>query len=70
MSNLKDPVQTNSRQSLEKAYLERFNKVAQLDKEKNIKFFQSVGDPTFTEENERTIIAVREEYTVDWFLFV
>jgi hypothetical protein len=49
---------------LEKAYIDRFNKVAQLDKEKNIKFFQSIGDPTFTEDNERAIMAERDEYKV------
>lgn len=50
----------NSRQALEKKFLDRFNDIASLDKEKNIKFFQCIGDPTFTKENENEIIQERD----------
>ncbi len=55
----------NSRQALEKSFLDRFNEVAHLDKEKNIKFFGCVGDPTFTKENEEDILNERQHNKVN-----
>lgn len=39
--------------------MERFNQIQSLDKEKNIKFFQCIGDPTFTKDNENEILNER-----------
>jgi hypothetical protein len=49
---------------LEKQFLDRFNQIAHIDKEKNIKFFRCVGDPAFTKENEEKILNERAENRV------
>jgi len=53
---------STERQFFEKQFLERFNQIQMLDKEKNIKFFQCIGDPKISEEGENTIKGEREDH--------
>ncbi len=37
-------------QELEREYLEKFNEITKLNEQKNIKFFQAIGNHKLTEE--------------------
>ncbi|CAD8145233.1 unnamed protein product [Paramecium pentaurelia] len=50
------------RQLLEKSYLDHFNQIQSLDKEKEMRFFQCVGDPPINESQVQDIILERQQY--------
>jgi len=47
---------------LESQYVTKFNEVRKLNEEKNIKFFQAIGDPFITESEKKLIMEEREEF--------
>jgi len=49
--------------------LERFNQVQTLDKEKNIKFFQCIGDPQLGQEGVDFIKKEKEDNYVNTLKF-
>jgi len=55
---------STERQFFEKQFLERFNQIQTLDKEKNIKFFQCIGDPKISEEGVDIIKGERDDHRV------
>lgn len=50
------------RQSLERAYLDHFNQVSQLDKDKEIRFFECIGDIPIKQETINSIMQERQYY--------
>lgn len=57
----REGVITSERQTLEKQFLERFNQIQMLDKEKNIKFFQCIGDPQLRQDEIDSIKKEKED---------
>ena len=53
---------TTNRQAQEKAFLDHFNRVQSLDKEKEIKFFPCIGDGGITDEDINSIQKGRGSY--------
>ncbi len=48
--------------------MERFNQIQTLDKEKYIKFFQSIGDPQITEKGKLEITQEKQTHKVSLLL--
>jgi len=50
------------RYNLEKDYIDKFNRVARLDKDKDIKFFQCIGDKIIDEDKVKEINEERNRF--------
>ena len=51
---------------MEKQFVDNFNAIMNKEKEKNIKFFQSVGDPDLTEQQINAIEEERQKYNQEF----
>ena len=59
---MEETSEANLKSNLEKLFLDTFNEIQVLNKEKDIKMFRCIGDPTMTGEEEKKIVKDREDF--------
>lgn len=52
----------NLKSGLERLFLDRFNEISTLTKNKDIKMFRCTGDPTITKEETSEIVKERQDF--------
>lgn len=48
--------------SLEKKFLEKYGQIAKMEKEKEIRFFSSIGEQDFISSNKDQVLKIRKNY--------
>lgn len=61
-SKQEDSPEDNLKSNLERMFLDRFNEIEQLTKDKEIKMFRCIGDPKMTHKEQNAVLDRREDF--------